>query len=154
MLTVIILVLALASCGAKTNGKADETSAAGKTVEAEKFKIAVPEGWESAVIDGGFQIFKLTGEMVEVFVRAFGQSGDYAKPQVEWQAQANGGTEVKQIDLLGKKFWNTAYTVNGIAQVFNACTAEDGMMISIKYGGPSLDSNPEYLAIVNSIVWK
>ena len=156
ILTAIILILSLASCGAKTDGKGDETTAAavGKAVEADKFTIVVPDGWEATVIDGGFQIFKLTNEFIEVYVRGFDQSGDFAKTQVEWQAQTNSGTEVKEIDLLGKKFWNTAYTINGISQVFDACTAEGGMLISIKYGGPSVDSNPEYLAIVNSIIWK
>jgi len=160
ILTAIILVLSLTSCGLNPDDKnknkdtTTPTASAGKRVQAEKFSIVVPDDWKGTVIDGGFQIYKTSGEVVEVYFRGAKQSKNYAKQQVEAKAKAYSGTKAKEIGLLGKMFWNTTYTANGITQVFDACIVKGGVMISIKYGGPSLGSNPEYLEIVNSIVWK
>lgn len=156
---VTMLMLTFAGCGGNTEDKttkADETTAAavdGTKIETDKFSIVVPDGWEKMDVDGGFQIYKASGEVVQVSFAGFNQGETHAKLQVEGQVKTYGGTPATEIELLGKTFWNTTYTANGVKQVFNACI-EDGVMISVKYGGPNLDTNPEYMDIVNSIIWK
>lgn len=161
ILAAMFILFAFAACGGETDEK-DKTTKAGDTtaaavqgtkIETAKFSMVVPDGWEKMDVDGGYQLYKMSGEIVEVHFRGFNQGETHAKLQVEGQAKSFSGSEAKEIDLLGKKFWNTTYTANGVKQVFNACI-EDGVMISVKYGGPNLDTNPDYMKIVNSVVWK
>ncbi len=160
IVAILICVLTFTSCSDKTDDekttKAGDTTTvalSGTKVETDDFSLLVPDGWEQMDVDGGFQLYKMSGEVVEVHFRDFNQGDTHAKLQVEGQVKAYGGTQAKEIDLLGKKFWNTTYTANNVEQVFNACI-EDGVMISVKYGGPNLDTNPEYMEIVNSVIWK
>lgn len=161
IVVILICVLTLTSCSDKTDDekstKAGDTTTvalSSNKVEAEKFSLLVPDGWEKMDVDGGFQLYKQSGEIVEVHFRGFNQGETHAKLQVEQQAKSYDGTPAKEIDLLGEKFWNTRYTLNGVDQVFNARIDNGGVMISIKYGGPNLDSNAEYMTIVNSIEFK
>ncbi len=159
ILAAMFILFTFGACGGEKNDKttkAGETTAAsidGTKAETAKFSIIIPTGWEKMDVDGGFQLYKMSGEIVEVHFRGFNQGDTHAKLQVEGQVKAYGGTEAKEIELLGKKFWNTTYTANGVKQVYNACI-EGGIMISVKYGGPNLDTNPDYMKIVNSVVWK
>jgi len=160
ILAAMFILFAFAACGGEKDDKAtkagDTTMAAavdGTKIETAKFSIVVPKGWEKMDVEGGFQLYKASGEMVQVSFAGFNQGETHAKLQVEGQVKAYGGTPAKESDLLGKKFWNTTFTTNGVKQVFNACI-EDGVMISVKYGGPNLDTNADYMKIVNSIVWK
>ena len=161
IVAIFICVLTLTSCSGKADGKstatADETTVAatlGTKVETDKFSVVVPDGWQKMDVNGGFQLYKDSGEIVEVHFRGFNQAQSRAKDVVEQQATANNGSPAKEIDLLGKKFWNTRYTLNGVDQVLNASMDDEGIMISIKYGGPKLDTNPGYMTIVNSIEFK
>jgi len=163
ILAAMFILLAFAACGGEKTDDKDKTTKAGENttaaavqgvkIETDKFSMVVPDGWEKMDVDGGFQLYKMSGEIVEVHFRGFNQGATHAKLQVEGQAKAYSGTEAKEIELLGKTFWNTTITVNNVPQVFNACI-EDGVMISVKYGGPNLDTNPDYMKIVNSVEWK
>lgn len=164
IVVILICVCTLTSCSKKTDDikdtkatQASDTTAAiisGTKVETDKFSVVVPDGWQKMDVNGGFQLYKDSGEIVEVHFRGFNQAQSRAKDVVEQQATANNGTPAKEIDLLGKKFWNTRYILSGVDQVLNASMDDEGIMISIKYGGPKLDSNPDYMAIVNSIEFK
>lgn len=161
ILAALIALVAFSACGKEDGG--DKTTKAGETtteaaiqgvkVETDKFSIVVPDGWEKMDVEGGFQLYKMSGEVVEVHFRGFNQGADHAKLQVENMQKNYNGTAVKEIELLGKKFWNTTYTAADVPQVLNACI-EDGVMISIKYAGKDLETNPVFMDIVNSIVWK
>lgn len=161
IVAILICVLTLTSCSDKTDDekstKAGDTTTvalSGTKVETEKFSLLVPDGWQKMDVNGGFQLYKDSGEIVEVHFRGFNQAQSRAKDVVEQQATANNGSPAKEIDLLGKKFWSTRYTLNGVDQVLNASMDDEGIMISIKYGGPKLDTNPGYMTIVNSIEFK
>ncbi|NLX93353.1 MAG: hypothetical protein GXZ02_05750 [Clostridiales bacterium] len=161
IVAILICVLTLTSCSDKTDDekstKAGDTTTvalSGTKVETEKFSLLVPDGWEKMDVDGGLQLYKMSGEVVEVHFRGFNQGETHAKLQVEQQAKSYDGTPAKEIDLLGEKFWSTRYTLNGVDQVLNASMDDEGIMISIKYGGPKLDTNPGYMTIVNSIEFK
>jgi hypothetical protein len=154
---ILLCTVTLTSCSKKTEDvKPDDTTAvvvADVVVETDDFSIVVPDGWEQMEVDGGFQLYKMSGEVVEVRFLGFNQGETHAQLQVEQQAESYGGTEAKEIELRGKTFWNTRYTLNGVDQIFDVCI-EDGVMISVKYAGPGLDTNPEYMEVINSVQFK
>jgi len=125
----------------------------GKTVEKDTFFILVPEGWEVMDVDGGVQIYKMSGEVFELHFRGYNMNDTEAKQQAESMAKQYNGTEPKQIDLLGKQFWTTSFTANGVPQVTNLCM-QDGVMLSVKYGGPNYESNPDFKTILDSVKLK
>lgn len=170
---VLLLVMALltVSFTACAGGKEDTTTKPGETqaptaapvdgevFEAENFTIVVPTGWEHMEVDGGIQIYKMSGEVLEVHYRGFNQGVTHAKLQVEGAAKADG-SEVKEVEFLGKTFWYTAYMLNGKPQVFYALIEDairngeekTGVMLSIKYAGFEDASVAE--AMLKTIVWK
>ncbi len=125
----------------------------GKTVENERFSILVPQGWEVMDVDGGVQIYKMSGEVFELHFRGLNMNDTEAQLQVESTAKQYDGTQPEQVGLLGKQFWTTTFTASNVKQVTNLCI-EDGVMISVKYGGPDFEKNPEFQAILDSIVLK
>jgi hypothetical protein len=161
-------LMLLAGCGAPgvtpagssaaASAKPAEATAApkaqGTLFETDKFSLMVPEGWEKMDVDGGVQLYKTSGEVIEVHFRGSNMNQDEAQRQVESTASQYNGTAAKEVDFLGRKFWTTSFTSGaGVPQV-TYLAIEDGVMLSVKAGGPAYDTNPEFQAILESIVFK
>ena len=170
LMTMALLTVPLAACGGggdEPDGPGGEVPAttdyAGETVETENFSIVVPDGWEYMDVDGGLQLYKNSGEVMEIHYRGFNQGENHGKLQVESIAGSYGGTAVEQVEFLGKSFWYTEYTANDKPQVFYACIedgalrdgeAKDGVMLSIKYAGELTEASPTFEDILSTVVWK
>jgi len=171
LMAVAMLAVSLAACGgggedAVTEPEGAEPAAAGyagETLETENFSIVVPDGWEYMEVDGGLQIYKSSGEVMEVHYRGFNQGENHGKLQVESTAGSYGGTAVTEVELLGKTFWYTEYTANNQPQVFYALIEDgairdgeerDGVMLSVKYAGELTEASPTFDDILGTIVWK
>ncbi|MHB1314315.1 MAG: hypothetical protein ACYCX2_02370 [Christensenellales bacterium] len=167
---IIVLCLSLTVGCAKTSGPAAQkttepaqttaqsqepanTPQSGSQYETDDFSLIVPQGWEIMDIDGGVQLYKMSGEVFEVHFRGYNMSGDEAKQQVESTARQYSGTAPSEVDLLGKRFWTTEFTAAGVLQATYLCI-DEGVMISVKYGGPGFKTNPEFKAILDSIALK
>jgi hypothetical protein len=160
---LVILPVIVAGC---SNGKpASSTSATnaptavvtqkpleGTAFKTDKFTITVPSGWESMEVNGGVQLYKMSGEIIEVHYRGSDQSDDSAKQQVESNATQYSGTTPKEVDLLGKKFWATTFTASGVKQT-SYIRMENGVMLSIKCAGSDHETNPVFASILNSIIF-
>ena len=140
-----------------------EASYAGQTVETENFSILVPDDWQYMEVDGGLQLYKNSGEIIEVHYRGFNQGATHAKLQVENMAKNNKGSTPEEISFLGKTLWHTEFTAADKAQVFNAGIEDgilkdgekkDGVMLSIKYTINPADQSPTAEEILSTIVWK
>ena len=125
----------------------------GTTYETDKFSVMVPDGWNVMDVEGGVQIYKMSGEVFELHYRGYNQHEDHAKQQVEWLAEQYDGTAPKEVDLFGKRFWTTSFVSASVPQVSYLCM-EDGEMLSVKYGGPDYQNNPVFEAILDSIQFK
>lgn len=157
----LLLMLLLAGCSGSTTPAATAPPAAevtpqalaGETFTADKFTITVPEGWESMAVDGGVQLYKMSGEIIEVHFRGENQSEDSAKQQAQSNASAYSGTEPAEVTLLGKTFWTTTFTASGVEQT-SYLRIENGVLLSIKCAKGNYETTPEYAAILDSIVFQ
>ncbi|HZK29535.1 MAG TPA: hypothetical protein VFD19_04890, partial [Clostridia bacterium] len=95
--------------------------------DAERFTIVVPKDWEVMDVEGGVQLYKMSGEVIEVHYRGSNQIAEAAKQQAEFLANMYKGTEPKEVELLGKKFWMTSFTAGGQDQT-SYLRMEDGVL--------------------------
>lgn len=123
----------------------------GDPYSAEKFTITVPDGWEVMDVDGGVQLYKMSGEIIEVHFRGENQGEDHAKQQAESNASMYSGTTPEEVELLGKMFWATTFTASGVEQT-SYLRMEDGVLLSIKCAKGNYET-PDYAAIIDSIVF-
>lgn len=140
-----------------------ETNYSGSTVETENFSILVPDDWEYMDIDGGLQLYKNSGEVIEVDYRGFNQGENHAKLQVENSAKNYDGTTPEEVSFLGKTLWRTEYTFSDKPQVFYATIEDgilkdgekkDGVMLSIKYTLNPTDESIASEEILETLIWK
>ena len=139
--------------GTATENPPVGTEANGTVFDAERFTIVVPEGWEFMDVEGGLQIYKMSGEVIEVHYRGSNQIAEAAKQQAEYLSEMYKGTEPKEVDLLGKKFWMTSFTAAEQDQT-SYLRMEDGVMFAIKCAEGNYETAQEFEAILNSIVFK
>ncbi len=125
----------------------------GTSYESDSFSIIVPDGWEVMDVDGGVQLYKTSGEIIEVHYRGSNQGDDHAKQQVENLYEQYSGTTPVETELLGKTFWKTTFTTSGVYQT-SYMRMENGEMLSVKLAGANHENDPEFEAIVNSVVFK
>ncbi len=163
---IILIGLCLLFCAAGCQGDAASNTGSpseneapqsaepnGDMVDKETFSVLVPKGWEVMDVDGGVQIYKMSGEVFEVHFRGSNMNDTEAQQQAESTAKQYEGTQPELVELLGKQFWTTTFTAGGVKQVTNLCI-EEGVMISVKYGGPNYETNPDFEAILDSITFK
>ena len=108
----LLLLTLLAGCSGGTTPAATAPPAAevtpqaleGETFTAEKFTVTVPTGWEAMAVDGGVQLYKMSGEIIEVHYRGSGQSEDHAKQQAESNASTYSGTDARGGDAAWQNF--------------------------------------------------
>lgn len=125
----------------------------GEIYETERFSLTVPDNWNVMDVQGGVQLYRMSGEIFEVHFQGFNQGEGHAREQIEWLAEQYDGTEPKEVELIGKRFWMTSFTASGVPQVAYHLI-EEGEMLSIKYGGPGYETDPVFTAILDSIVFK
>lgn len=142
-----------ASTPASQPASAGNAALEGEVYKAEKFSVTVPKGWEKMDVQGGVQLYKMSGEIVEVHYRGENQGEDHAKQQVESLASQYGGTTPNEVELLGKTFWTTTFTASGVKQT-SYLRMENGVMLSIKCAGANHETDPEFGAILQSIVFE
>lgn len=132
-----------------------KTDLKGKLYEAEKFTIIAPKGWEVLEFTDadGFQLYKSSGEAIQVQYAGYNQGDGAAKQDVEQFAKNYDGTEAIEIEMLGKNFWVTYYEFSGDEQALYA-RIEDGVKLSIQTVKGNYENNEEYRAILDSIVFK
>lgn len=168
LLFALALFLLVSGCSGNTNtskpdstpdtaADSNETTSSeitlleGDSHKYDKFSITAPEGWETMDVQGGIQLYKMSGEIIEVHFRGENQTEDHAKQQAESLASQYSGTTPTETELLGKTFWTTTFTASGVEQT-SYLRMEDGVLLSIKCAKGNYET-PEYAAIIESIVF-
>lgn len=141
---------ATTATAAPASAGADNAALKGEVYKTDRFSITVPDGWEKMDVQGGVQLYKMSGEIIEVHYRGENQSEDHAKQQAESVASQYGGTDPKEVELLGKTFWTTTYTASGVKQT-SYLRMENGEMLSVKCAGANHETDPVFAAILQSI---
>ena len=76
IVAIIVMLLLASGCGGAKESpqsvsddseKAQQAPAVkGETYETERFSLTVPEGWSVMDVDGGVQLYKMSGEVFEM----------------------------------------------------------------------------------------
>ncbi|NLC96631.1 MAG: hypothetical protein GX675_03570 [Erysipelotrichaceae bacterium] len=127
----------------------------GVLCEAERFTIIAPEGWKILELTaaGGFQLYKSSGEVIQIQYTGINQHDEAAKNEIIYFAESKDGTDPVEIQMLGKDFWTTDYLYNGENQTMYA-RMEDGVKLTIQTAKGNYDNNEEFKAILDTIVFK
>jgi hypothetical protein len=128
-------------------------SAEGAVFENDRFSITIAEGWDSMEIDGGGQIYKMSGEAVQVYFRGSNMSDTEPQVQTQGLAENYGGTEPQEVEKWGKTVWTTTYTANDLQQV-TYLRIEEGMLVSVAAAAKDIAANADITAMLDSIVFK
>lgn len=128
---------------------------AGELCEAEKFTIIAPDGWKILEFPNaeGYQLYKSSGEAIQVLFAGSNQNEAAAKNEAERFAETESGTEPVEIEMLGKKFWVTTFEFGGAEQTYYGCI-EDGVKLTIQTTKGNYENNAEYASILDTIVFK
>lgn len=154
---VFIFIMALlVSCGDSAETPKDNGGAAsdvkGETINTEKFSVLKIDGWEYMEVDGGFQIYKASGEILQIQILGNNVTEEDDKALLEAFANNYSGTALIQVDLLGLKFWMTSADVSGVKQSYYS-TVKNGEQVKIQATGLTYDENSDIKAMVDSIVF-
>lgn len=156
ILFIFIMVL-LVSCGDSAEKPKDNDGTAsdvkGETISTEKFTILKIDGWEYMEVDGGFQIYKASGEILQIQILGNNVSEEEDKALLESFANSYSGTALTQVDLLGMKFYMTSAEVSGVKQAYYSAV-KNGEQVKIQATGLSYDENSDIKAMVESIEFK
>ena len=125
----------------------------GEKFENDKFSITIANGWESMDIEGGVQIYKMSGEAVQVYFRGYNMSESEAESQSKGHAEQYGGTTPQEVEKWGKKFWTTTYTAMDLEQL-SYLRIEDGVLISVSAAAKEIESNTDIIGMLESITFK
>ncbi len=173
ILSIIALSLFLAFSGCADNpaGKAEPSKtdttpsasaaqtaeAAGEPVaevyESEKFSITVAEGWDYMDVDGGVQIYKMSGAAVQVYFRGFNMSDTEPKTQAESQARLYNGTDPQEVERWGKSWWTTTYIAIDLQQL-KYLRLEAGQLVSVAAAAKDIEGNADIQAMLESLTFK
>lgn len=125
----------------------------GELYEADKFSIIVSEGWEVMDIDGGVQIYKMSGEAVQIYIRGSNMSETEPKTQAESQAKQYNGTSPQEVERWGKSWWTTTYTAMDMEQL-KYLRIEAGQLVSVAAAAKDIENNSDILGMLESITFK
>ena len=136
---------------------AQSTAAAGsiegELYESDKFSITVAKGWEAMDIDGGVQIYKNSGEAVQVYFRGSNMSETEPKTQAESQAKQYNGTTPQEVERWGKSWWTTTYSAMDMEQL-KYLRIEAGQLVSVAAAAKDIEGNSDILGMLESITFK
>ena len=159
---ILLLAMILTGCSGDASGETAEDPSStedtedvieGDTYETDDFSVAIPEGWEVLELDGGVQFYKETGEVFEIVFSGYNLYEAYAMEQVQTLADKYDGTLPEEAVLFGRTFWMTSLTSSSTLQDVYICI-KDGVMISVKYGGPDYENDPTFQEILDSVELK
>lgn len=172
IVSCIIVALLLAICGcagspaaqpeppetepaqaAAAQPSAPAEAAKGELYETDRFSIAVAKGWEVMEIDGGVQIYKMSGEAVQVYVRGSNMSDTEAKSQAESQAKQYNGAAPQEVEKWGKSWWTTTYTAMDLEQL-KYLRIEDGQLVSVSAAAKNIAGDADISVMLESIAFK
>ncbi len=161
----LTLVILLAGCAGKTespeSGKdapaagtaAPESGIKGELFESDKFSITVAKGWEKMDIDGGVQIYKMSGEAVQVYIRGMNMSDTEAKSQAESQSKQYSGTAPEEVERWGKSWWTTTYTAMDLEQL-KYLRIESGQLVSVSAAAKDIAGDSDIQGMLESLTFK
>ncbi len=141
-----------------TNGLGDVSKTEkieGILCEGERFSVLAPKDWEimEMTYSDGFQLYKLSGEVIQIQYAGYNQRDDAAQKDVESFASRYSGTEPKEVEMLGKTFWMTIYEFNGAEQTLYA-RMEDGVKLTIQTAKGNYENNAAFRAIIDTVEFK
>lgn len=158
-LLILTLVFLLTGCvGTKTTSaqmmlEEPEIKPAGGVAEYSAFTVRIEEGWETMDIIGGVQIFKTSGEMLQIQVDGDGVAREEDIPLLENVNENYNGSGVREEELLGCSFHTISYTVSGVSQCLYTAVL-GGKLVKIQATGLSYDALPDIEKMVESVVFK
>lgn len=166
MIILSILLIAafflLAGCGdantieagtAAATKDAEVSAAQGDVVAYDGFSVAVADGWERMDVPGGVQIYKTSGDILQIQISGENMTEEDDLAQMEILKESYSGSDIQTIQLLGKEFIKMSYTASGVEQCIYT-TVSDGKQIKIQATGASYDALPDIKIMVESIQFK
>ena len=145
-------VAELGAFGAGAGAQAEQPAApAGDVIDAGKFTVEAPKGWERLDIDGGVQLYK--GSLI-FQMKVSGQNVTPEEDLALLQSLADQyDGEVEETELLGLAFYRLYYTAAGDDQVYYSAV-KDGEQIHIQLGGSDFADSAELAAMLSSVQLK
>ena len=117
------------------------------------FSVIVEEGWETMDIIGGVQIFKTTGEMLQIQMDGDGVAQGEDIPLLESINENYNGSGIRETQLLGNSFHTITYQTSGVSQCMYTAVL-GGKLVKIQATGASYDALPAIKTMVESIIFK
>lgn len=158
-LTALTLVFCLTGCvGGKTTSalaalEQPASEPAGSETDYVYFTIAVEDGWETMDMLGGVQIYRQTGEMLQIQADGDGMAQGDDLPFLESVNKNYNGSGIRDEELLGIGFHAITYTVSGVNQCMYTAVL-NGKLIRIQATGDSYDTLPDIKKMVESVSFK
>jgi hypothetical protein len=125
----------------------------GEPFDSDKFSIIIAKDWELMDIDGGVQLYKMSGEAVQVYFRGSNMSETEAKSQAESQAKQYGGTTPQEVEKWGNSWWTTTYTAMDLEQL-KYLRIEGGQLVSVSAAAKDIESNSDIQGMLESLTFK
>jgi hypothetical protein len=157
-ITAMILAVFLAGCAGKTNAALavlEEPASAplGGAADYPAFCVTVADGFETMDMIGGVQIYKQTGEMLQIQVDGEGMTQGDDIPILQSVNENYNGSGVREEELLGIDFHAISYTVSGVSQCMYTAVL-GGKLVRIQATGESYDALPDIKKMVESVTFK
>jgi len=171
IIIVLSLLIVLSGCAGNPAGQTETTktettpsgsaassaaaagSIEGELYESDKFSITVAKGWEVMDIDGGVQIYKMSGEAVQIYFRGSNMSETEPKTQAESQAKQYDGTTPQEVERWGKSWWTTTYAAMDMEQL-KYLRIEAGQLVSVSAAAKDIAGNSDITGMLDSITFK
>ena len=157
--TALILTAFLAGCVSTQTTSAQALleepakNQEGGAVDYSFFDVTVEEGWDTMDMIGGVQIYKQTGEMLQIQVDGEGVAEGEDVPFLESVNQNFNGLGVRQTELLGRSFHAVSYMASGVKQCMYTSVI-GGKLVKIQATGEAYGDVPDIKKMVESIIFK
>jgi hypothetical protein len=162
VLLMAIVIFMAAGCGgsgtaesgaAQASRSAEASAPAGDVLKYDGFSIAVADGWEKMDVPGGVQIYKTSGEILQVQISGENMTEEDDRAQMESLKSSYGGSAIETVRLLGIDFKKISYFASDVEQcIYTAVSG--GKQIKIQATGKNYEDNGDIRAMVDSIVLK
>lgn len=162
LLCAILFIGAIPGCGGSKTQETDSGDSPpsvestepqvidGENLATDKFTVTKINGWEHMDVPGGFQIYKNSGEILQMQFLGNNVSEGEDKALLEGLKAQYGGTDLKEVELFGLNFYMTSYTANAVDQAFYS-TVLNGEQIKLQVTGTTYETDKDIKAMVESI---